>query len=74
VKLQNLVIVWDGRKLPLHGGGFSGTWFCNLVEGFILGLDEGGGGGRGGLLQKADGTITKNKPSFLVLFKCMVYW
>jgi hypothetical protein len=50
VKLQNLVIVWDGRKLPLHGGGFSGTWFCNLVEGLILGLYGGGGG----LLQKAD--------------------
>jgi hypothetical protein len=43
-ELQNFVIVWDGRKLPLHGEGFSGTLFCNLVEGLILGLDGGGGG------------------------------
>jgi hypothetical protein len=29
VKVQNLVIVWDGRKLPLHGcGDFPGLGFA----------------------------------------------
>jgi hypothetical protein len=64
--VQSLVIVRDGRKLPLHGGGFSGTWFCNLVEGLILGLD---GGGHVAKSLHGHWTRTKNKPSFIVFIQ-----